>query len=60
MTNQMTNTLSQPSVTLSFQERSGKPGGGKGILLQWDHVGALSTLNNQYVLVEVKDDKRQS
>jgi DNA (cytosine-5)-methyltransferase 1 len=34
---------------LSFQERSGKPGGGKGILIQEDHVGALSTLNNQMV-----------
>lgn len=34
----------------SFQERGGgKPGGGKGILIQEDHVGALSTLNNQRV-----------
>lgn len=36
-------------VTISFQERCGKLGGGKGILLQKDHIGALSTLNNQYV-----------
>ena len=41
------------SYVLSFQERSGKPGGGKGILLQKDHTGALSTMNNQMVL----DDK---
>lgn len=35
---------------ISFQERAGKPGGGKGILIQHEHVGALSTLNNQSVL----------
>lgn len=35
---------------LSFQERGGKPGGGKGILIQHEHVGALSTLDNQRVL----------
>ena len=34
---------------MSFQERAGKPGGGKGILMQNDRVGALSTLNNQSV-----------
>ena len=33
----------------SFQERGGKPGGGKGILIQHDRIGALSTLQNQYV-----------
>lgn len=38
------------SGTISFQERGGKPGGGKGILIQHEHVGALSTLNNQSVL----------
>lgn len=37
-------------TAISFQERAGKPGGGKGILLQGEHVGALSTLNNQSVL----------
>lgn len=42
--------------TLSFQERSGKPGGGKGILIQVNHVEALSTLNNQMIL----DDKNNS
>lgn len=35
---------------LSFQERAGKPGGGKGILIQDEHTGALSTLNIQHVL----------
>lgn len=34
---------------ISFQERVGKPGGGKGILIQNERVGALSTLNNQSV-----------
>lgn len=36
--------------TISFQERAGKPGGGKGILIQEEHVGALSTQNVQMVL----------
>ena len=35
--------------SLSFQERAGKPGGGKGILIQEERTGALSTLNNQSV-----------
>lgn len=35
---------------MSFQERAGKPGGGKGILIQDERVGALSTLNIQAVL----------
>ena len=34
---------------ISFQERAGKPGGGKGTLIQNERVGALSTLNNQSV-----------
>ena len=34
---------------ISFQERAGKPGGGKGILIQNEHTGALSTLNIQHV-----------
>ena len=34
---------------ISFQERAGKPGGGKGILIQDERIGALSTLNNQSV-----------
>lgn len=35
---------------ISFQERAGKPGGGKGILIQYEHTGALSTLTNQFTL----------
>ena len=35
--------------SISFQERAGKPGGGKGILIQNEHTGALSTLNIQHV-----------
>jgi len=35
---------------ISFQERAGKSGGGKGILIQHERVGALSTLNNQSVM----------
>ncbi len=34
---------------LSFQERGGKPGGGKGILIQDEHIGAMKTNQNQYV-----------
>ena len=36
-------------TAISFQERFGKPGGGKGLLIQDEHVGALSTVNNQSV-----------
>ena len=35
---------------ISFQERAGCPGWGKGILIQNERTGALSTLNNQSVL----------
>ena len=35
---------------ISFQERAEKPGGGKGILIQEEHTGALSTFQNQRVL----------
>lgn len=35
---------------LSFQERAGKPGGGKGILIQDEHTGALVGQNVQSVL----------
>ena len=34
---------------ISFQERAGKPGGGKGILIQDERIGAMSTSANQYV-----------
>ena len=36
--------------TISFQERAGCEGGEKGILIQHERTGALSTLNNQSVL----------
>ena len=42
------------SRAISFQERAGKPGGGKGILIQVERTGALSTLNNQSVCVASK------
>ena len=45
---------------ISFQERSGKPGGGQGILIQKDHTGALSTLNNQMVYKYEKSDNDES
>ena len=35
---------------LSFQERAGKPGGGKGILIQHEHTGALVGQNVQSVV----------
>ena len=42
--------LERVLIQQSAFKRGGKPGGGKGILIQKDHVGALSTLNNQAVL----------
>lgn len=45
------NTIDRPAV-VSFQERAGKPGGGKGILIQGEHAGALSTINKQGVLTD--------
>ena len=36
-------------AAISFQERAGCAGGGKGILIQNERTGALSTLNNQSV-----------
>lgn len=36
-------------TAISFQERGGKPGGGKGILIQDEHIGAMKTNQNQYV-----------
>ena len=37
-------------TAISFQERAGCAGGGKGILIQPDRTGALSTVDNQRVL----------
>lgn len=36
--------------TISFQERAGKSGGGKGLLIQTDKTGTIGTSNNQSVL----------
>lgn len=38
----------QPEA-MSFQERAGKPGGGKGVLIQEEKTGALSATHEQYV-----------
>ena len=39
--------------SISFQERAGCEGGGKGILVQHERTGTLSTLRNQFVCNEV-------
>ncbi len=36
-------------TAISSQERGDKPGGGKGILIQDEHIGAMKTNQNQYV-----------
>ena len=41
--------IEEPGGAISFQERAGKPGGGKGILIQNEKTGTLSTMNNQTV-----------
>lgn len=40
----------EASQTISFLERAGKPGGGKGILVQTEKVGTLSTCDLHRVL----------
>ena len=47
-------TTDSVGETISFQERAGKPGGGKGILIQTERTGALSTLNNQNILANTE------
>lgn len=42
---------------LSFQERAGKPGGGKGILIQDEHVGSMTSQNVQSVFAYGIDQK---
>lgn len=42
-------------MAITFQERGGCPGGGKGILIQTEKTGALSTLNNQRILCVLND-----
>ena len=37
-----------PDASISFQERAGCPGGGKGILIQNEKTASLSTLTNQF------------
>lgn len=41
---------------LSFQERAGKPGGGKRILIQEEKTGSLSTLCNQSVCCDGSEE----
>mgnify|MGYP003294041298 CR=1 FL=1 len=41
---------SRPDEAISFLERAGCDGGGKGILIQHERTGTLSTFNNQSVL----------
>ena len=54
-------TESGTGSAISFQERAGKPGGGKGILIQPERTGALSTLNNQAVLaVDCRNGREQA
>lgn len=36
--------------TISFQERAGKPGGGKGLLIAEDRIGLMGTSPNQYIV----------
>ena len=43
--------VGEPGV-MCFQEREGKPGGGKGLLNQGDRTGALSTLTNQCIALD--------
>ena len=43
------------SKSLSFQERSGKPGGGKGILVQPERTGSLTVGGGQSVLPSDED-----
>jgi DNA (cytosine-5)-methyltransferase 1 len=43
-------SIDETGRAISFQERAGCAGGGKGILIQNDRTGALSTLDNQRVL----------
>ena len=48
---QGTTTVTQDDTdgSISFQERAGCPGGGKGILIQNEKTASLSTLTNQFV-----------
>lgn len=54
----------QPQVVvreaLSFQERAGKPGGGKGILIQDEKVGSLGTSPNQATVYSIENHPNDS
>ena len=54
------NTERGSNEAISFQERAGCSGGGKGILIQKDRIGALSTLNNQSVCMTVDEKMGQT
>ena len=43
---------SAPGASISFVERMGKPGGGKGLLIRDEQAGTLDTSNTQAVCVE--------
>ena len=45
----------QAGGALSFQERAGKPGGGKGLLIAEERTNTLSTQNNQSVCLNPWD-----
>ena len=47
-------------TAISFLERAGCAGGGKGILIQDDQTGTLSTVNNQAVCYGICSDKSNS
>lgn len=47
-------------TAISFLERAGCSGGGKGILIQDDQTGTLSTVNNQAVCYGICSDKSNS
>ena len=47
-------------MSSAFRNAPENQGGGKGILIQKDHTGALSTLNNQMVYKYEKSDNDES
>lgn len=51
-TNRSESESGSPDYAISFQDRQGKPGGGKGVLIQDEHTGSLTTLQNQFVCYE--------
>lgn len=57
LTEQAGNLLTVASV---FKNEPDAPGGGKGILIQHEHVGTLSTLNNQSVFPIEGNGARES